>query len=129
MCFSSPALRMTVTCSNGVNMKQLTLAAAALLAVLCLSGNASATPGSLAGSFHTASHAVKIKHGCCRHGGCSACGSYRYTVYPSCGRRDLYNYTTLTGCGGYGYTNYRCGCMCGYCSCGYGYGGCGTTWR
>jgi hypothetical protein len=106
-------------------MKQLTLAAAALLAAMLLASNASAVTGSLAGSFDTASYAVKAKHGCCHRRDCGACGFYRYTVYPSCGRRDLYNYTTIMGCGGYGYTNYRCGCACGYCTCGYGYGGCG----
>jgi hypothetical protein len=126
---SSPALLMTATCSNGVNMKKLTLAAAALLAALFLSSNAPAMTGGQAASFHTASYAMKVKHGCCRHRGCSGCGTYHYTVYPSCGRCDLYNYTTITGCCGYGYTNYRCGCACGYCSCGYVYGACDNIQR
>jgi hypothetical protein len=107
-------------------MKQLILAAAALLAALFHSGNASALMGGEGWSFHTTNCAMKVKYGCCHRRGCAGCGAYRYTVYPSCGRYDLYNYTTFTGCG-YGYTNYRCGCACGYCSCGYGYGGCGNA--
>jgi hypothetical protein len=95
-------------------MKQLTFAAAALLAAIFLSGNVPAMAASLAGGFHSRSHA-KVKHGCCHRWGCASCGFYRYTVYPSCGRRDLYNYTTITGCPGYGYTG-----------CGYGYGRCGS---
>jgi hypothetical protein len=105
-------------------MKQLILAAAALLAAIFLSGSAPAMTGGQARSIHTTSYTMEVKHRCCHHRGCAACGSYRYTVYPSCGRYDLYNYTTITGCG-YGYTNYRCGCAYGYCSCGYGCGGCG----
>src|SRR5262245_2139416 len=112
-------------------MKQPIFAAAVLLATLFLSGYAAAMTGGQAKSLHITSHAV-MKVSCCHHRGCGPCGArfYSYTVYPSCGRYDLYNYTTFTGCG-YGYANYRCGCGCGHCSCGYGYGGCGHTsgWR
>jgi len=115
-------------------MKQPILAAAALLAALFLSGNASALTGGEIKSLQIMGHSIMTKAGCCHRQGCGPCGgyrAYRYTVYPSCGRYDLYNYTTITGCGGYGYTNYRCGCGCGHCTCGYGYGGCGHTsgWR
>jgi hypothetical protein len=107
-------------------MRQLTLAATALLAAIFLSVNTPATAAGLTGSFQAKSHA-KVKRGCCRGRVCAGCAAYRYTVYPSCGRYGLYNYTTITGCPGYGYTNYRCGCACGTCSCGYGYGGCGPA--
>jgi hypothetical protein len=107
-------------------MKHPILAAAALLAAVFLSSNASAMPTGQAKSLHTAGSTVKIGYRCCNGGGCGACGAYRYTVYRSCGRGDLYAYATYEGCRrDYGYTNYRCGCGCGHCSCGYGYGGCG----
>jgi hypothetical protein len=108
-------------------MRQLFLAAAALIAAIFLSGNASAMTGGQAKSPYATSHAVKIKHGYRRRPGCGVCGTYRYTVYRSCGRGDLYAYANYEGCRNYGYTNYRCGCGCGHCSCGYGYGGCGYT--
>jgi hypothetical protein len=106
-------------------MKQLMLAAAALLAAIFLSGNAQALTAGHAKSLHATSNTVKIGYSCCHRRGCAGCGAYRYTVYRSCGRGDLYAYTTYEGCRNYGYANYRCGCGCGHCSCGYGYGGCG----
>jgi hypothetical protein len=89
-------------------MKQVTLAAAALLAAIFLSGNAPAMAASLAGSSHTGAHA-RVKPGCCHRRGCDGCGFYSYTVYPSCGRRDLYAYSPYAACPGYGYGGYGLG--------------------
>ncbi len=106
-------------------MKKLIIAAAAILAAMLVSGDATAITGSQANGLHPSSGVVTVngtgtaKVKSARHRAhCRSCGGR-----STCGGCGLYSYTTrYTTCGGCGYGG--CGCPA-WNWCGYGYG-CGT---